>query len=364
MTRAIKIIITVLAAGCIGGAAWWWSQRSAGAPSKPASGAAENSQSGPVAKVVVTPIVRKTLSEKVIAYGSVIAQPGKSHAVSLPFETRVRHILVAPGQMVAAGEPLVDFQLSAATQLLMKQAEKAVETSKKQLKQTQQRFDLKLATNQELGLAQSAADGAELQLQSLQKEGISETVIRSALAGVVGKVIAQDGQVAAAGSPFVDLVAQDEIEVKLGVEYKDLGALKTGAAIALTAVNNPDGGKVEGVVRLITHRVEVTTRLVDVYVSLPPQTGLFLDGYVKGEIAKQAPNALVVPRTALLPADGGFSLFTIHDGHAVRHIVKAGVETDGEIQIIASQLHEGEDVVTVGNYELEDGMSVEIQGPK
>jgi hypothetical protein len=37
------------------------------------------------------------------------------------------------------------------------------------------------------------------------------------------------------------------------------------------------------------------------------------------------------------------------------------VENPKEIQVIADDLHEGDPVVTVGNYELEDGMAVEIK---
>jgi hypothetical protein len=41
--------------------------------------------------------------------------------------------------------------------------------------------------------------------------------------------------------------------------------------------------------------------------------------------------------------------------------VKIGTENPKEIQVIADDLHEGDPVVTVGNYELEDGMAVEIK---
>ena len=60
---------------------------------------------GPVAQVQVAKVERKTITEKVIVYGSVVAQPGKTHSLSVAFETRVRHILVAPGQFVQENDP-------------------------------------------------------------------------------------------------------------------------------------------------------------------------------------------------------------------------------------------------------------------
>ncbi|PYL88571.1 MAG: hypothetical protein DMF14_16225 [Verrucomicrobia bacterium] len=58
----------------------------------------EETKTGPVPQVQVAKVERKSIIEKVIVYGSVVAQPGKTHSVSIAFETRVRHVLVAPGQ--------------------------------------------------------------------------------------------------------------------------------------------------------------------------------------------------------------------------------------------------------------------------
>jgi hypothetical protein len=49
------------------------------------------------------------------------------------------------------------------------------------------------------------------------------------------------------------------------------------------------------------------------------------------------------------------------NNRAAKRNVKIGAENSNEIQVIADDLHEGEPVVTVGNYELEDGMAVEIK---
>jgi multidrug efflux pump subunit AcrA (membrane-fusion protein) len=119
---------------------------------------------------------------------------------------------------------------------------------------------------------------------------------------------------------------------------------------------------VEGTIRLVTRRIDPATRLVDVYVTLPAGTKLFLDGYVRGEIQRIEKNALAVPRSAVLPNESReFEIFTVANNHAIRHTVKIGAENPNEIEVIANDLHEGDPVVTLGNYELEDGMAVEIK---
>ena len=323
----------------------------------------EEKKAGPVAQVQVAKVQRKTVTEKVIAYGSVVAQPGKTHSVSIAFETRVRHVLVAPGQFVRENDPLIEIELSPAAQVQFQQAKNAAEAAQKELKQTQERFNLKLATNQDLSAAEKTARDAEAQLTALQRAGAGgDNRVHSDVAGVIAKVNAQDGQIVPPGNPVVEIVAENDIEVKLGVEAEDLSAAQEGASVTIIPLNDPTAPKVEGTIRLVTRRIDPATRLVDVYVTLPAGTKLFLDGYVRGEIQRIEKNALAVPRSAVLPNESReFEIFTVENNHAIRHTVKIGAENPNEIEVIANDLHEGDPVVTLGNYELEDGMAVEIK---
>jgi membrane fusion protein (multidrug efflux system) len=352
--RRNALILCFVAAAAL---AAWLLTREHHAPSEQSSEA----EISPVASVETAPIERKTISEKVIAYGSVIAQPGKTHAVSVAFECRIIHVLVAAGQLVGIDDPLVEIEASPASDLLLRQAQNTLEGAQRELTQTQDRFNLKLATNQELNQARKAARDAELQLEAFQQEGVeSRGSLRAKTPGIVATVAAQDGQIVAAGTALVEIVASDEIEVKLGIEAPDAATLKVGQPIALFPVNQAPSETVEGTVRLVTQRINPAARLVDVYVALPSSSGLLLDGYVRAEIEKSVKDALVVPRTAILPEEGAYALFTIRDGHATKHTVETGLETDTEVQIKSSDLRDGDAVVTNGNYELEEGMSVEV----
>src|SRR6516162_1251902 len=323
----------------------------------------EEKKAGPIPEVQVAKVERKTITEKVIVYGSVVAQPGKTHSVSIAFEIRVRHILVAPGQFVQQNDPLIEIELSPGAQVQFQQAKNAAEAARKEFKQTQERFNLKLATNQDLSTAEKTARDAEAQLTALQRAGAGgDNRIHSDMSGVIAKVDAQDGQIVPAGGPLVEIVAENEIEVKLGVEPEDLAAAQEGVPITIVPVNDPNSSKVEATVRLVTRRIDPTTRLVDVYVALPQGTKLLLDEYVRGEIQRTEKDALVVPRSAVLPNESReFEVLTVVNNRAVKHTVKIGAENPKEMQVIADDLHEGDPIVTVGNYELEDGVAVEIK---
>jgi membrane fusion protein, multidrug efflux system len=353
-----RFIIGAIAVVLIAGALVWIAQRFGIRK--------EEKKTGPIAQVQVANLENKAITEKITVYGSVIAQPGKTHSVSVAFETRVQHILVAPGQFVREDDPLTEIEPSPAAQLQFQQAKNAAETAQKELKQTQARFNLKLATNQDLSAAEKTARDAAAQLSALQRAGAGgDNRIHADMAGVIAKVNVQDGQIVPAGGPLVEIVAENEIEVKLGVEAEDLATAVEGAPVSIFPVNNPNEASVEGSIRLVTHRIDPATRLVDVYVALPEGTKLLLDSYVRGEIQHTERNALVAPRSAVLPDESrGYQIFTVANNRAVKHTVKIGVENGKEVQIIANDLHQGMPVVIVGNYELEDGMAVAIQKKK
>jgi len=311
-------------------------------------------------QVEVSTIQRKTIGETLTAYGSVIAQPSRIQVVAVSFETCVSHILVAPGQAVRKGDPLVEIEPSVAAQLQLHQAMNAAAAAKRALEQTRSRFSLKLATNQDLDATQTAEIDTQLQLTSLQQAGLgTDNRVRSTLDGIVAKVDVQDGQIVATGGALVETIAADDIEVKLGIETEDVSLLKERTGITITPVQG--GRTIQGRVRLITHRTNNDTRLVDVYVSLPRESGLLLDSYVSGSFQRIAEQALVVPRAALQSDEHGYCVFTVHDNKAVRQPVQPGIVSGGEIEVTGTGPRQGDTVVTVGSHELSDGDEVRTQ---
>jgi RND family efflux transporter MFP subunit len=361
MKKVLPLLIVIMAAILV---VVIWRGHSAAPDADDAEGedAALQSQ---VAHVEVVKLEKKRMTEIATAYGSVVAQPGNVHTISVAFETEIRRVLIAPGQLVSKGEPLFEIKPSPTTQLAFQQAKTAASTAESDLRQTTERHGLKLATNQELAIAQKAGSDAEQQLENLQKQGLGgENLVTAQFAGVVTRIDAQNGQTVPGGTSLAEVTAEKQIEVKLGVEPENVGTMKAGQPVKIFPVNTPGVAEVSGTVRLITRPLDPATRLVNVYVALPPETPLFLGGYVRGEVATQADDVLVAPRKALLPANGGFTLFTVKNGHATAHAVQAGLESDAEVQVNGIDLHAGDEVVVTGNYELEDGMAVATPSAK
>ena len=359
------VLIAIAAAGAGG---YWYGHRTAAAP-EPTTAEAPSTRPAEktvVATVTTSPILRTTISEELIAYGTVIAQPGEIKITSVPYETRVGHMMVTAGQPVQKGTPLVTVDPSPDAQLQLREADNGVNAAKTTLQQTQQRFTEKLATNQDLSTAQQALQSAELKLESLKSRGIgSSRELKAEAAGVVSKVDVQEGQIVPAGGPLVDVIVENRIEVRLGVEPSASSELKPKQPVQLYPVSSATTQPLNGTIRLVTQTVNPDTRLVDVFASIPSTARLMMAEYVRGHLTIASHEALVVPRSAVLPGDDGhYILYTIEAGHAVMHTVELGLKSADQVEVRGEGLKEGQTAVIQGNYELENGMAVEIAPPE
>ncbi|HEY1685675.1 MAG TPA: efflux RND transporter periplasmic adaptor subunit [Tepidisphaeraceae bacterium] len=360
--KRIGYVLLLIAAIVIAGAGGYWygHHPAENSESEAESATTEPAEPTAVAQVITTPLVRKAITETLTAYGTVVPKSTDQQTVSAQIEAQVVRLLVSAGQLVQPGQPVVQVNSSPDTSLQFSQAKNAANAAAHDLAGAQQRFKLKLATTQELQTAENAAQDAELKLDDLKRRGAGEPqTLKSPAAGVVAKVDVTLGQIVPAGMPLMEIDNEANVEVRLGVDPSEAGRFKINQPVDLFS-NSANSGPIHGQIRLITRRVSPETRLVDVFVSLPRRSRLLIDSYVRAHINVATDIGLIALRSAVLPEANGSSLFTVENGHAVKHLVSVGLQTDKEVEVIdpTHSLKPGEPMVTVGNYELDDGAPV------
>ena len=299
-----------------------------------------------------------TIEETITVYGTVIAQLGETQLISVPFESRVGRIFVTAGEQVRAHTSLLEIGPSAASRLQLQQAQDVNSAARKELQQVQEQYDQRLATNSQILAAKQSFQAAQRTLNALENQGVGRsTILTAQSAGIIRVVSVRQGQIVPAGAALVENAVESRIEVKLGIEPEDVPYVHVNSTVELSPVHT-DAAPTIGHVRLITRQVNPATRLVDVFVSLPPQSALMLEGYVRGKIVTAAKRTLVAPRNAVLPDQNGSALFTVDNGYAVKHLVHVGLESSTEVEVEGDGLKEGKSVVVTGNYELTSGMAV------
>jgi membrane fusion protein (multidrug efflux system) len=351
-----RILISFLLLAVAIGVGWYFL---AHRETKPA-----NDEEKPAAKVETTTLVEKPISKTIEVFGSVITAPSGEQMTPAPYDVVVRKVHVSVGTTVKAGEVLLEVEPSPDVRLAADSARSARSLAEKTLAGTRERYDLRLATRQELQAAEQVVEDAKLKEESFSARGLGgDGRIAATYGGVVSKLDFVAGSPVAIGTPLVTVSTDSELEVRLGVEAADLPRVVSGQPVELESSNRSAGEKVMTTVRTVGAALDSVTGAAEARAALPKGAPLFLGEHVKAhiEIAKKE-RAMVVPRSAVLPDNDKQILFTVKNGKAVRHEVNPGLANADSVEITGEGLVLGDVVVTLGNYELEDGMAV--QGPE
>lgn len=316
----------------------------------------------PTAEVEVAPLKRRSVTETLTVYGTVVSGPAGHGTLSVPYETRVVRMLVRAGQQLPSGAPVLEVEPSADSRLALKQAAAAVESTQESFKAVQQNFASHLATNLDFEQAEQAQRAAQMQLASLTQRGSGRArTLLSPGPSIVSAVQVSEGALVPPGGTFVELDFSDHREVRFGLEAEDVSHIETASLVQVTDLELPPVNRVAATVRAVSNAVNDQTRLVDLFAALPIDAPFMLGQRVMGQLSIVGRPGLVIARSALLPVEDHLVVFTVANNQAVSHAVRLGLETAGEVELIASDLSENEPVVVQGALVLQSGMPVHVK---
>lgn len=294
------------------------------------------------------------------AYGSVTPGPQAARNVVAARAGEVTGIEVLPGAAVKRGTPLLTLAAAPEAAAAYAQALADAKAARTALASARSLFEQHLATNAQLADAERTAAGAEAVLAAQEKlgGGEAETTVRAPVDGVVNTLLVHVGDRVAEDTPLLSFSGTAAPFIQLGIDPEDAARITPGMIVKVTAVFDP-ARSFETRVAEVGARIDEQTGLVEVMASLPLKSaaGFMPGSAVNGEIVVQESDTVAVPRGALLRDEQGAYVFTMVDGKAHRVDVTAGAD-DGAYVAVTKGLKAGERVVTLGNYELEDGMAV------
>ena len=318
--------------------------------------------SPPSALVRVTKTKLMQVANSMAVYGTVEYAPEQSQVLNVQGDGIVRKVMVAAGQRVRKGEALLELSATANAHTEFENARIAVNFAAKDLERLKGLRARQLATNLEVQTAEEILARAQATLANvLKREGDSALrILHAESDGVVDQVNVRQGEIAVAGSPLIRLVKGNQLRVRLGVEAEDLPNIHEGLQVNVSPLNK-DARASKGHIQQIYRQIDPKTRLAEVVVALPVAPGLIAGAVVKGEIIFGQQTVLTIPRSAVLSRDGHNYVFVAKNGRAILKWVDTGQENSDNVEI-RHGLNVGDDVVTLGNYELEHGMLLRVQG--
>lgn len=289
--------------------------------------------------------------------------------VRVAFETagRITRIDVDEGDSVKRGQRLARVSTDA-DQSRIELLESQFETAKREYNRVKNLADEGLASEQELDQAESRKENARLSLEQA-RTNVGNATITAPISGVVAERFADEGEFASPGTPLVDLVDTDKLQLEASVPESRIDDIQPGMEMD---VRFPTSGyEVTGTVPFLPARVHSRTRTYPVEVQLPAEKlderdrtlrpGTRADITVPYESYSEA---VVIPRNAVLLGYDRNEVVVIPDSDAeVPRAEVRAVELGpgrGNRVVVTDGLEAGESLVVVGHRALTDGAPVDI----
>lgn len=267
--------------------------------------------------------------------------------------------LVDVGARVKAGQPLARLD-PADAQLTALQAEASRALAAAELKRTQELREKNFVSQAALDAKVSTAQSAAAQAQLAKNQAGYTTLVADA-PGVIVAVLAEPGQVVAAGQAVFRVARDGEREVAINISEAHLAGLKVGAGG--TAQFWADGADktYRVVLRELSPAADAATRTFAARVTIvdaPADLPLGLSATVN--FARQATGQIVVPLAAILQQGDKAAVWVIGADNTVSpRVVEIERYSDGGA-VLKSGLQPGEHIVAAGAFKLVAGEKVRI----
>ncbi len=384
------IAIVVLAAA-VAGTYYYMRSGAAAAPATGtkagAPGAGTGRGSAALMTVDTAPATRQEVIDYVMVVGNLIGEATVD--VSPRVNGRIESIAVRLGDKVAKGQVIARMD-DRDVKEQVKQAEASLELSRATARQRE--FDMKaslttferqknlydrqLQTKQTLEDAEARynasnaqVDVAKAQVMQTQarldelKVTLGNTIIQSPVDGFVGKRTLDPGAFAGANTPVVSVVDISSVRLIANLVEKDFRRVVPGVE-AMVEVDAFPGETFGGKVSRVSPVFDAATRTAGLEIEVPnPGYRLKPGMYARVRLTvDRRPNALTVPRNAVVDSEGRRGVFLIDDGNVARfNVVRTGLQ-DGEKVEIIEGLNDGQRVITTGAIALRNGDRVQLTG--
>jgi membrane fusion protein (multidrug efflux system) len=280
----------------------------------------------------------------------------------------IRQILVDEGQRVRAGQLLARLD---GDKLRLE-----VALAEATMRKLERDYARNLELQQKGLVSATAIDNLKYELEAatanweLARLQLSYCDIRSPIDGTVtvrlervkvGNTVSPTGGVVDnSGSGLFVVEDLDSLMLRVNVPERELAKLSVGQLAELSFDAVPDrtfAGKIALISPYVnpdTATFEVRIRVTDTDALLRP--GMFARVAI---VYERKPDALQIPRTALLDGDGPPKVFVVQEGKAMERAVQLGLSNGAMIEVV-SGLKDGEQVVVVGQGAVKPGAAVRI----
>jgi len=260
------------------------------------------------------------------------------------------------GQKVSRGQVLAQLDNSVLQQSIAK-AQAQISLNRTLYQRQKALWDQKIGTEVQYLQAQTTLQSSEKELSGLRQQANQSRIV-SPINGTIDQMDLKLGQVAQPGTTGIRIVNDQNLKVKADVPESYSGSVNTGNNVKVLVPDANDS---------LTTRVTFAAKAIDpvsrsfaVEVKLPSRPGIRPNMTAILKIADYSKStAIVVPIKAIQRSEDGDYVFINNGGTAKRVVIKLGKTYGGQTEI-TSGLKAGDQLITEGVTDVEDGDKIKV----
>lgn len=265
----------------------------------------------------------------------------------------ITKVLIKVGDYVKAGQ-VVGYLDAAVMEQSIAQVKTQLDFARQNYEKLDRLWKQGIGTEVQLLGAKTQMEALEKQIATMQEQK-SASVVRAPKNGFIDEVYAKVGLAAAPGGPFAKLVNKSGLKVVADIAEGYSGKIKKGNAVIL---NFPDIKKeTKANIGYVSQTINAINRTYRVDIPIAGQEYIPNMISVIKVIDYQKANAITIPINTIQKSEAGDYVMIAENGMAKKAMIKVG-QTYGEKAEVLSGLKAGDNLITVGFQDLNDGDKV------
>lgn len=307
-------------------------------------------QESRVEQVQTSPLSKTTISRTIDL--STTLQGYETVNISPSLSGKIEHIFVEVGATVSKGQLLVRMDQNQYNTTKLTYANLGVELARME------------ALKESGAISQQTYDRTKLSYDQT-KENMDflerNTYIKAPFSGVIAAKNYEDGELYA-GQPILVLTQINTLKAIINIPESNFPIIKKGQKVNLHSEIYPD--KVfPATIEVVYPTIDATTHTFQVKLNIPNVSLLLRPGmFVRTTLTLGKVDAIMAPYQAVLKLIGSNEryVFINENGIAKRVSVTLGQRFDDMVELLSSELSEGDDLVTLGQAKLVDGSKINV----
>ncbi|MDP9959953.1 efflux RND transporter periplasmic adaptor subunit [Chryseobacterium lathyri] len=272
---------------------------------------------------------------------------------------RIVSVLVKEGSRVSAGQTLAVIKKDA-IEVDVSQAQNNLQNAIID----NQRYENAFKTG---GVTKQQVDNSRLQLKNAQAavraQGVrvNDTSIRAGISGTINKKMVEPGTVVSVGTSMFEIVNINSLKLSVLVDESQVGRIQLGQEVPIN-VNVLPGESFSGRITFIAPKSDASLNFpveIEVQNRGNLKAGMYATALFKTNHGAETQNMLTVPAQAFVNGVSSGQLFIVSNGTAKLIKVQTGKVYGDKVQIL-SGLNGGEQVITSGQINLDNGSKINI----